>query len=180
MVKNGHTNSYLNGNSLKSSDLFVSATRGLVSIPEMIEDMTLFVSSDKNSFYQLVIGTDSQVRVVDKKKEVDYVSAVIIYRKGKGAKYFWRKVKMNKKPTLRDKIYMETLISLDVAQKLVPEIRSQITSTKYDMEIHIDVGPLGPTRDMIREVVGVVNGNGFVARTKPDSWGASSVADKHT
>jgi predicted RNase H-related nuclease YkuK (DUF458 family) len=42
------------------------------------------------------------------------------------------------------------------------------------------VGPVGKTRDMIKEVVGMVNGNGFVAKTKPDSWGASSVADKHT
>ncbi|MGD0523344.1 MAG: ribonuclease H-like YkuK family protein, partial [Candidatus Microgenomates bacterium] len=43
-----------------------------------------------------------------------------------------------------------------------------------------DVGPLGPTREMIREVVGMVNGNGFVAKTEPDSWGASKVADKYT
>jgi uncharacterized protein len=55
-----------------------------------------------------------------------------------------------------------------------------VSPAKYDLEIHIDVGPLGPTRDMIREVVGMVNGNGYVAKTKPDSWGASSVADKHT
>jgi len=33
---------------------------------------------------------------------------------------------------------------------------------------------------MIREVVGMVNGNGFYARTKPDAYGATSVADKHT
>jgi hypothetical protein len=33
---------------------------------------------------------------------------------------------------------------------------------------------------MIREVVGMVNGNGFTAKTKPDSWAASTVADKHT
>ena len=70
-------------------------------------------------------------------------------------------------------------MSLDAAQKIVPEIRKHISPTKYDFEIHIDVGPLGPTREMIREVVGMVNGNGFTAKTKPESWGASSVADKH-
>jgi len=31
----------------------------------------------------------------------------------------------------------------------------------------------------IKEVVGMVTGNGFVAKTKPDAWGASTVADKH-
>jgi predicted RNase H-related nuclease YkuK (DUF458 family) len=108
------------------------------------------------------------------------VSAVVIYRKGRGARYFWHKEKHYIKPILRDKIYQETLMSLDLAQKLVPMVRKVISPSKYDFEIHIDVGPLGPTREMIREVVGMVTGNGFVAKTKPDSWGASSVADKHT
>ncbi len=99
---------------------------------------------------------------------------------GKGARYFWKKVKKNgRTPVLRDKIYSETLMSLDVAQEIVPEIRKRISPAKYDLEIHIDVGSLGPTREMIREVVGMVNGNGFTARTKPEAWGASTVADKH-
>lgn len=114
------------------------------------------------------------------KNEIDFVTAIIAYRRGKGARYFWKKEKVFKKPILRDKIYRETLLSLETAQKIVPEIRKVISPGKYDFEIHIDVGPLGPTREMIREVVGMVNGNGFVAKTKPESWGASSVADKHT
>lgn len=36
------------------------------------------------------------------------------------------------------------------------------------------------TREMIREVVGMVSGNGFTAKTKPESYGAFVVADKHT
>ena len=32
---------------------------------------------------------------------------------------------------------------------------------------------------MIKEVVGMVTGNGFTAKTKPYSFGASTVADKH-
>ena len=84
------------------------------------------------------------------------------------------------KLVLRDRIYKETSISLDFAQVVVPEIRKRISPSKYDLEIHIDVGPVGPTREIIREVVGMVSGSGYVAKTKPDSWGASSVADKHT
>jgi predicted RNase H-related nuclease YkuK (DUF458 family) len=81
---------------------------------------------------------------------------------------------------LRDKIYTETLMSLNLAEKLVPGVRKMISPVNYDLEIHIDVGSLGQTRTMIREVVGMVTGNGYVAKTKPESWGASSVADKHT
>ena len=48
------------------------------------------------------------------------------------------------------------------------------------VEIHIDIGAQGETRDLIREVVGMVVGSGFAAKIKPEAFGASSVADKHT
>ena len=51
---------------------------------------------------------------------------------------------------------------------------------KYNLEIHVDIGEHGDTRDMIKEVVGMVTGNGFVAKTKPQAYAASYVADKHT
>jgi predicted RNase H-related nuclease YkuK (DUF458 family) len=154
----------------------------------MISDISDFVDEEAQSFYRLVIGTDSQAKRSNGKSEIDYVTAIVVHRIGKGAKYYWRKEKkplelrggeVHKRKLLRDKIYTETLMSLDVAQKIVPMVRKHISPSKYDLEIHIDVGPLGPTREMIKEVVGMVNGNGFTAKTKPESWGASSVADKH-
>jgi predicted RNase H-related nuclease YkuK (DUF458 family) len=115
----------------------------------MISAISDFVDEEPSSFYRLVIGTDSQERRKNGSTEVDYVSAIIIHRTGKGARYFWKKVKKNgKKPVLRDKIYLETLMSLDIAQSIVPKIRKKISPAKYDLEIHIDVGPLGPTREM--------------------------------
>jgi len=159
--------------------IFISPTRGEVSISKMVEEIAGFVDEEPASFYRLIIGTDSQARRNNGKSEIDYVTAVVVHRIGRGARYYWKKEKKSKIPVLRDKIYTETLMSLDAAQEIVPSIRETISPTKYDFEIHIDVGPLGPTRDMIKEVVGMVNGSGFEARTKPDSWGASSVADKH-
>ncbi len=159
--------------------IFISPTRGKMSISRMVEEIADFVDEEPDSFYRLIIGTDSQSRRNNGKSEIDYVTAVVVHRIGKGARYYWRKEKKSKIPVLRDKIYTETLMSLDAAQEIVPSIRETISPTKYDFEIHIDVGPLGPTRDMIKEVVGMVNGSGYEARTKPDSWGASSVADKH-
>jgi len=160
---------------------FNSPSYGQVTTDDMITQISGFVDEEPASFYRLVIGTDSQERRVNGTSVVDFVTAVIIHRMGKGARYFWKKIKKNGyKPVLRDKIYSETLMSLDCAQLIVPTIRKLISPAKYDLEIHIDVGPLGPTREMIREVVGMVNGNGFTAKTKPDSWGASKVADKHT
>jgi uncharacterized protein len=176
MVKNKKTG---NGH-IKTNGHFYNPTSGLLETSTMIKDIAGFIDEDPSGFYSLIIGTDSQAHRTNGSPEVDFVTAIIVYRKGRGAKYYWKKLKEPAYPVLRDKIYKETLMSLDAAQTIVPEIRKLVSPAKYDLEIHIDVGPLGPTREMIREVVGMVNGNGFVAKTKPDSWGASSVADKHT
>jgi uncharacterized protein len=159
---------------------FYNPTNGYVSMEEMLSEISLFIDEDPQSFYTLIIGTDSQAKYIGGMSEIDFVSAIIIYRKKRGARYFFRKERRRKKPILRDKIYTETLMSLDLAKVIVPKIQKQIAPDKYDLEIHIDVGNVGPTREMIREVVGMVTGSGYVAKTKPDSWGASSVADKHT
>lgn len=159
---------------------FTSPTKGPLSVPEMIMEISRFVKEEPRSFYRLVIGSDSQARNVNGKAEIDYVTAVVVHREGRGARYFWRKEKQYKAPVLRDKIYTETLMSLGLAQEIVPDLRKAVSPAKYDLEIHIDVGSLGPTREMIKEVVGMVTGNGFEAKIKPDSWAASSVADKHT
>jgi predicted RNase H-related nuclease YkuK (DUF458 family) len=160
---------------------FISPTRGSLGKSDIVEDIANFVDEEPDSFYRLVIGTDSQTKRINGKSEIDFVSAIVMHRVGHGARYYWRKDrrKGDSKLLLREKIYTETLMSLDVAQTIVPKIRKLVSPARYDLEIHIDVGPLGPTREMIKEVVSMVNGNGFVAKTKPESWGASSVADKH-
>ncbi|OGM32031.1 hypothetical protein A3D00_05610 [Candidatus Woesebacteria bacterium RIFCSPHIGHO2_02_FULL_38_9] len=159
---------------------FISPTKGNLSVTEMISEISQFVDYEPACFYRLVIGTDSQAKKISGKAEIDFVTAIVIHRLGYGARYFWRKERLEMEPILRNKIYTETLKSLETAEKLVPKLRDAISPAKYDLEIHIDVGPLGPTREMIKEVVGMVTGNGYVAKTKPESWGASSVADKHT
>src|SRR3989304_7588879 len=91
---------------------FISPTKGQVSVDEMVSSISEFVKEDPAKFYRLVIGTDSQARSVDKKHEIDYVTAIIIHRTGRGAKYFWKKQKEYKVPHLSDKSCTETLMSL--------------------------------------------------------------------
>jgi predicted RNase H-related nuclease YkuK (DUF458 family) len=49
-----------------------------------------------------------------------------------------------------------------------------------NIEIHLDIGKQGRTKEIIREVVGMVVGSGFGARIKPESYGAFKVADRYT
>lgn len=159
---------------------YISPTMGELTPSQAVSEVMRFINEAPEKFYRVVIGSDSQARRVNGKSEIDFVTALIVHREGSGARYFWKKQRVKKVPVLREKIYTETLMSLSAAQELVPMLRDKISPAKYDFEIHIDVGPLGPTRDMIKEVTGMVQGNGFTAKTKPDSWGASHVADKHT
>jgi uncharacterized protein len=164
----------------KSNFQFTSPTKGNLTIEESILEIADFINEEPERFYRVVIGSDSQIKHVNNKYEIDYVTALIVHRTGSGARYFWRKEKVERNPVLREKIYTETQMSLSAAEEIVPLLREKISPANYDFEIHIDVGPLGPTRDMIKEVVGMVQGNGYKAKIKPESWGASSVADKHT
>lgn len=159
---------------------FVSPTKGKMTIEKMVDELVAFMGEEPDYFYRLVIGTDSKTGKPDPKRAVDFVTAVVIHRKGKGGRYFWQKNKVDKIGSLRDKIYTETLFSIRLAEKLVPDLTKKLNGERYRLEIHIDVGDVGPTREMIKEVVGMVNGNGFTAKTKPESYGAFVVADKHT
>jgi len=71
---------------------------------------------------------------------------------------------------------------LQISQKLMDFLDSFPDNhlSNYNVEIHVDVGNNGPTRSLIKEIVGMIEGMGFVAKVKPDSFGASRVAHRHT
>lgn len=169
-----------------SNELLNSLTHGEIKIKESIRLIKDFLEEKPGAEYSLVIGTDSHEKEnngADRRgKTINLVTAVLVHRRGYGGKYFWRRKNISNIHSLREKIYAETLESLNFALFFVPLLRKSLNgnSPSYNLEIHIDVGEHGDTRDMIKEVVGMVTGNGFVAKTKPEAYGASYVADKHT
>ena len=166
-----------------SEDLLNSLTHGEVNVKESIYFIKKFLEEKPNDEYSLVIGTDSHEKDNNgNSKSINLVTAILVHRKGFGGKYFWRRKIVSNIHSLREKIYAETLESLNFALSFVPLLRRSLNgnSPLYNLEIHIDVGEHGDTRDMIKEVVGMVTGSGFVAKTKPQAYGASYVADKHT
>lgn len=169
-----------------TDEIFQSYTHGVLNIDEIIIKIKEFLEEDPDSEYSLVIGSDSHEKIdSDSKnggKEINLVTAILIHRKGFGGKYFWRRINQKNIHSLREKIYAETITSLTFASIFVPLFKKHLNgkSPNYNLEIHVDVGEHGDTRNMIKEVVGMVTGNGFVAKTKPDAYAASYVADKHT
>lgn len=179
---NGHLNGNGHTNGLNGSHYY-STTHGKTSITEVLIHIKSFLEEDSKAEYSLIIGSDSQEKMdSDGKKKIHVVTAIVVHRKGFGGKYFWQKKTSTEVHSLREKIYTETLSSLDLARGFVPLLKKELNgeAPKYNLEIHVDVGEHGDTREMIKEVVGMVTGNGFIAKTKPESYGASYVADKHT
>jgi uncharacterized protein len=154
--------------------IFISPTKGRLSFEQVFRDIVEYIHADSKFKYKLIVGTDSQLR-----EEVCYVTAIIILRAGKGGRFYYVKEREKNKLGLKQRIFYETSKSLSVAAKLAEKLTVN-GLTDLDIEIHLDVGEQGETKEIIREVIGMVVGSGFDARIKPDSYGASKVADKYT
>lgn len=158
----------------KILDNFNSPTLGRLSMEGVMDRIRNFMAEQPEYKYRLIIGTDSAGK---NHSGVDYVTALVVHRVGGGGIYFWQK-QFEEVNSLRQRIYREASISLDFAQ-LVLDVLQEDGFLDYDFEIHVDIGKEGETRAMINEVVGMIRGSGFTCRTKPASYGASSVADRH-
>ena len=162
-----------NGNG--NGKIFNNPTKGELHFEAMIQEVAGFVNADNLCKYSIVVGTDSEQR----NGSAEFVSVLAVHRIGKHGRYIWYKQKDIKTYNLRDRIYKEALFSLELAQQVIGELKARIDPSRYGFEIHCDVGENGPTKEMIREIVGMIRGNGFEPKIKPNSWGATKVADKH-
>ncbi|MDP4000830.1 MAG: ribonuclease H-like YkuK family protein [bacterium] len=155
---------------------FISPTHGPLDFEGVLDKLLEYLGNEPGMEYELIIGTDS---MPGGGSEAEFVSAIVIHRKQKGGIYFWSKRHENELHTLRQRIYEEALQSIKLAEQLIEKLK-QRNITDFNLTIHVDVGPNGETKNMMKEIVGMVKGNGFEVRTKPESYGASSVADRHT
>ena len=156
--------------------MFQSPTYGELELPEIREKILDFLAKDPQKQYQLVVGTDSQPH---NGSGVDFVTAIVVHRLGVGGIYFWKRIVDKKHYVLRDRMYAEATMSLQMAETVL-SLLHRYGITKYDVEIHVDIGAFGDTHEMINEIVGMIRGSGYIVKIKPDSYGASKVADRYT
>jgi len=164
--------------------VFRSLRKDNLTFMEVYNEILKFISSDTGSSYKISIGTDSQVGL-----GTVFVSCILIHRVGKGAIGFLHKSELSRQvKNLREKIYMETCSSLQLAYlfddekiaNIIKTVKSGGNSRGVTFEFHIDVGTKGPTKTLINEMVGMVQGLSFIPKIKPDSYCASCFADRYT
>lgn len=161
--------------------MFRSPTHGKMEFEEIPERMLSFfdASGADDREYAIIVGSDSQNYTYT--KEVTVI-AMVCY--GHGGIFFYE---VNKLPLIRDvrgKLYTETQSSLETTMHLIELLegdeRYREMYESCPISIHVDAGnsDKGKTAVLIPEIVGWVRSLGYDCQVKPDSFVASSIADK--
>jgi len=161
---------------------FYNPSRGNLSSDEVIQELTCYIEEKPDRFYDIVVGCDSSSG-----EEPNFPVALVILRKGEGGRFFLKKIKYKNKKfyNIHQRVLEEVLLSCELAlflrEKFEQKIKNLTQSPNFQFRyIHADVGENGQTKDMIKEVVGLIRGNGFEAKIKPEAFVASVVADRYS
>lgn len=127
----------------------------------------------------IIIGTDSQ-----NFSDTKMVSVIAVVAEGHGGIFFYEISRIPLIQNISLKLQTETAASLELAQKLVELLESGSKYKEmYDecpISIHVDAGnsEKGKTKALIPQLVGWVKASGYDAKTKPESFVASTIADR--
>lgn len=161
---------------------FFSPTKGNLKIEDVIEELLNYISEKPEKSYDVIVGCDSSSEEMP-----NFPVAIVILRVGEGGRFFLKKVGYQNRKfySWKERILEEVMLSCQLALYLRENFENKLkklsNSSHYQFRyIHADVGENGATRDMIREVIGLIRGNGFEPKIKPESFVASTVADRYT
>ncbi len=163
---------------------FFNSIRKNMLFDDVVDCIKAFIEANPDTVYRLAIGTDSQVTG----NYTCFATGIHIHRIGRGA---WccvsKRVEHKRYKNLREKISKETILTYELTYKLNERLLDFLCdfSEKYKnfdckIEAHIDVGTKGETRKLIREMTGYFEGMGVDAKIKPDSYVASSYANRYS
>lgn len=159
---------------------FYNPTKGKLNFEELIQEIINYISEKPEKFYDIVCGCDSSSG-----EEPHFPIAIVVLRKGEGGRFFLKKItyKNRKFYNLKQRILEEVFLSCQMALLLKEKLEKRLRNKKFNYQlryIHADIGENGATRDMIREIIGLIRGNGFEPKIKPESFAASVVADRYS
>jgi len=139
---------------------------------DLVEGLEPFLASSSTIVH---IGTDAQK--ASKKGLCNYVTCVIVHDPfGRGARVFYLKFRNVPTNNLWEKLYNETMLSLQLAVELT-EARGDVIRER--ILVHVDANPDThyASSDHVKALAGMVVGYGFKHVLKPDSWASSHCAD---
>ena len=158
---------------------FFNPTKGDVRTERVADELIKYISERPEKFYDIIVGCDSS-----SEEEPNFPLAVVVLRVGEGGRFFLKKIayKGRKFYNYKQRILEEVFLSCQMAIYLKENFEKKIENKNFRYQfryIHADVGENGKTKDMIKEVTGLIKGNGFEPKIKPESFVASTVADRY-
>ena len=161
---------------------FYNPSLGNLKVNQVIDEILNYISQKPEKFYDIIVGCDSS-----SDEEPNFPVAVVVLRVGEGGRFFLKKIgyKNRKFYNWKTRILEEVLLSCQLALHLREKIEKKIKSLNNNFHyqfryIHADIGENGQTKDMIKEVTGLIRGNGFEPKIKPEAYVASIVADRYS
>lgn len=161
---------------LFTNGTFYSPTSGPLLLPQVLEAIRLYIEEKPERSYEIIVGCDSSAT-----EDPSFPVAIVLLRKGMGGRFFLKRIAYPRRKfySLQERILNEVVLSCELALWLREELKKTLDGATYTFEyIHADVGQHGPTKEMIKDVTGMIRGNGFEPVIKPFSFAASSVADR--
>ena len=146
--------------------IYNSGSGEQLPLDEVINKIKKYIS--EHTDVVLSVGTDSMTR-----NDTVFVLAIVLYTKGKGGIYFYKKFHHERINSLYQKLYDETQLSLDVIEFLA----TRLDEFDIDLSIHLDIGEKGASKALIRELEGWVENMGYEYEIKPNSYAASTIAN---
>lgn len=146
-----------------------SPTKGEMTLTEVVKDIKNYIK-ESSVPVEIVVGTDSQ-----NTDQTKFVVVLAMYRVGQGGRFFYHVEKTKLVKELRTKIYQETQMTLNFAEKLTTEMIEN--DIYHDIIVHLDVGSNGKTKEMINEISGWVKEMGYISKIKPEGWCAFAIAN---
>ncbi|OGZ64673.1 MAG: hypothetical protein A3A98_01600 [Candidatus Staskawiczbacteria bacterium RIFCSPLOWO2_01_FULL_40_39] len=166
---------------------FFSPSKGNLAFNEVIKEIYNYISAEPEFFYDIIVGCDSP-----SSDKPFFPIAIVVLRTGAGGRFFLKKMHypdaylkrfmhINWKQRILQEVYLSCELALLLRETLEREFGKATPTFNYQFQyIHADVGEQGKTKEMVKEVVGLIKSNGFEPMIKPHSFAASVVADRYT
>lgn len=121
---------------------------------------------------KICVGSDSQSH----KSHIEYATAIVVLREGKGGFMFLRNEKGTKQISIKERMLKEVSMSVEVAYTIC-EI---LNTYNVELEVHADINTDTKFQSNValKDAMGYILGMGFKFKAKPYAFASSSCADK--
>ena len=139
-------------------------------ITQLVEEAII---REQNNGYRLkvCVGSDSHVYG----DAINYATAVVFIREGKGAFTFIRKQREMHRISIKERMLNEVNKSVEIAYAIC----SILDAYGVEMEVHADINtdPEFKSNIALKDAMGYILGMGYVFKAKPYAFASSNCAD---